>query len=307
MNATPTQSVSDPAHRGRYLDVGQVDSRQCASNCCIVSRCGAKFVFQDRDHRSQEKVKSRVDLTSEAHPSGHCNRVIRGIYPPFETAHPELPIQSNFHPLHVPSMSLRATSRDIYVFRHIITSQTILSTTPAAVSNDAIKQLPHGRRTRPVSLRKDHWEPLLRARFESTEEMRKVLARMHDYRRWRQASPTSPSSTSSDESGGAGGVLASLPRKVVQRRQAASDMTASSVADLSDAIARNLSTGVQVDWLDLERRQHASSWPENVRHAQGIQLAKTYRFGVLDADEAAVQVADVQEVVEPARVQESTV
>lgn len=192
--------------------------------------------------------------------------------------------------------SARATSRSIYVFRHVVTSQTVYSTTASADSNSAMSQLPHGRRTRPVSLRRDHWEPLLCANFANQTDMRRVLARMHDYRRWRAALPSTarhaaPAPVTEDADTAptaAASVAKSLPRKRAQRVKEAFDMTAHSVADLSSAIAALAGPGsaVEIDWLDVERRQHAAAWPSNVTHAQRIQLGKTNRFTIVRGDGA---------------------
>ncbi|BFZ57888.1 hypothetical protein PYCC9005_004943 [Savitreella phatthalungensis] len=195
--------------------------------------------------------------------------------------------------------SSSSASRTIYIHRHIITSQTLYSTS-ANIRHGTSKihaQLPDGRRTRPQALRKDHWEPLCWAHFGDTGTMTKVLGRMSDFRRWRAAIPASqrkparipeqsdhvaPDDNKVYPNKRIPDGAAQKPPKKYQRRQAAFDMTAESIADLSAACAWAVpveeAQKVEVEWLDIQRKRHAVSWPENVTHSQTIKLAKGFRL-----------------------------
>lgn len=157
------------------------------------------------------------------------------------------------------------SSCDVWLFRNIQTSQVIISPTRILLNSRSMAQLPPNRRLHPTALRKDHWTPLLKATFSSSQVMRQVYTRLLEYRQLRAQQPVP------------------IDRRTMTtkaRRQLEIDQVATSVADLSASCATFAGKGpgrVTISWMNQEEKVYAKEWPANVQHVTGLDVLRGWQ------------------------------
>lgn len=156
-------------------------------------------------------------------------------------------------------------SRDVWLYRNIQTSQVVISPSRTLLNSRSMAQLPPNRRLHPTALRKDHWIPLLKASFSSSEVMKQVYARLLEYRQWRAQEPV-PN--------------ARRTMTTKARRRLEIDQVATSVADLAASCTTfaGLKTGrVTISWMNEEEKVYAKKWPSNISHVSGLDVLRGFQ------------------------------
>ncbi len=161
------------------------------------------------------------------------------------------------------------TSRNIYIFKNIQTSQTIISPTAVLDNSRSLSQLPRpNRRLAPPALRKDHWIPLLKARFPTPDITRGVYSRLLEYRTWRTSERTDFTIPSTAQ-------FKALRKSA--RARLFQDQVGVSIADLA-AVAEGVDGPVEVSWLEEGDKGWAERWSGNVVHRQDLQVLRGFRL-----------------------------
>jgi Transcriptional regulation of mitochondrial recombination len=127
-----------------------------------------------------------------------------------------------------------------------------------------LKQFPSPqRRMFPMSLRKDHWIPLVHAIFPTHLIANHIYKRLLDYRAWRLTSPPSPSQLL-------------LTRK--RRNQLALNQVPTSIADLAH-VTNDIPGRMIMNWDRFEEHGWAKEWNENIWHCnKGFSLKRGYKL-----------------------------
>jgi Transcriptional regulation of mitochondrial recombination len=154
-------------------------------------------------------------------------------------------------------------SRNVWLFRNIRTNQVIISLRWVIQSKSYLRQFNFPQKGMfPVSLRRDHWVPLVHAQFPVHALARDVYNRLVTLRQWRLTSPTEPDTA--------------LPRKKDRNREGL-NMVPTSVADLAHVTSR---VKAKMNWARGEERLWAREWGANVAHyGGGFDLDRGRKLG----------------------------
>lgn len=181
-----------------------------------------------------------------------------------------------------------SVSRNVWFFRNVITSQVILSPVRALEQKRSMDQLPAGRRLHPTKLRQDHWLPFAKASFASPDIMRRVYARLLQFRHWRAHDPVPLErrgmTTKARETLEMNQVPTSVADLAACCEMYAKPTSISTTATTSTSTSTSTSSSTAtapteeseggriatIKWLNEEDKVYAEKWPEHVVHLSGL-------------------------------------